>query len=96
VTCTKDAYIVRAALGDLAADQPVRIFEAALRLVVGPKMTGQKIALRYTLRANNKPGLGRGRLKLVFREAPALIALELEDAVPALDGGDPYNTMKAT
>jgi hypothetical protein len=96
VTCTKDAYIVRAALGDLAADQPVRIFEAALRLVVGPKMTGQKIALRYTLRANNKPGFGRGRLKLVFREAPAPIALELEDAVPALDGGDPYNTMKAT
>ena len=98
VSCTKEAYIVRAALGDLAADQPLRAFEAALRLVVGPKMTGQKIALCYTLRASNKSGLGRGRLKLVFRKAPAPVKLELalDDATPALDGSDPYNTMKVT
>lgn len=58
---------VRASLGDIPPGARLPVFECPLRLAVGPKMKGQKVAIRYALVAQ---GLGmpcRGRLKLKFR-----------------------------
>lgn len=90
VRCIKNAYVVRATLGDLAPNQPLRAFKHALRLVVGPKMEGKKVAIRYVLRSPSKGGSCQGRLKIEFRRASAPIKLELQNT--EIEGNNPYNT----
>ncbi|HEY5566107.1 MAG TPA: hypothetical protein VIM81_02540 [Gammaproteobacteria bacterium] len=90
VRAGKEAFLVRASVGDLVPHQSKQAFECALRLVVGPKMEGKRIAVRYTLRARNRSGHCQGRLKLEFRKAAPAIELKLqtEDA----NSNNPYDT----
>ncbi len=67
----KHATVARASLGYLAPNHPQQVFGSALRLAVGPTMRGKKVGIQYTLRAKNKQGLGRGRLKIKFGEVSA-------------------------
>ena len=60
------AIMVSSSLGALAPDRPEPAFKCALRLAVGPRMTGRKLAIIYTLRGQNKQSLGTGRLKIRF------------------------------
>ena len=60
------AIMVRSSLGALAPDRPELAFRCALRLAVGPRMTGRKVAIRYKLRGKNEQSLGTGRLKIRF------------------------------
>jgi len=67
----KHGTIARVSLGYLAPNRPQQVFGSALRLAVGPTMRGKKVGIQYTLRAKNKQGLGRGRLKIKFGEVSA-------------------------
>ncbi len=67
----KRATVARVSLGYLAPDRPQQVFGSALRLAVGPAMQGKKVGIQYTLRAKNKQGLGRGRVKIKFGEVSA-------------------------
>jgi hypothetical protein len=60
------AIMVSSSLGDLAPDRPVAAFKCELRLAVGPRMTGRKVAILYELRGQNEQSLGNGRLKIKF------------------------------
>lgn len=64
----KNGTIARASIGYLAPNRPQQVFNCALRLAVGRTMRGKKIGIMYTLRAKNKQGRGRGRLKIKFGE----------------------------
>lgn len=66
-----DAIFVRGKIGMLAQHRSEPVFRCALRLAVGPRMQGRKIAVRYTLRAPNGQELDNGRLKIKFGEVPA-------------------------
>ncbi len=61
-----DAIFVRGTIGMLTPDRPDPVFRCALRLAVGPRMQGRKLAILYTLRASNGKELGKGRLKIKF------------------------------
>ncbi len=67
----KHGTVACASLGYLAPNSPQQVFSCALRLAVGPMMRGKKVAIKYTLRAKNKQGTGRGRLKIKFGEVSA-------------------------
>lgn len=67
----KHGTVACASLGYLAPNSPQQVFSCALRLAVGPMMRGKKVAIKYTLRAKNKQGPGRGRLKIKFGEVSA-------------------------
>jgi len=58
------AIMVRNSLGTLAPDRSEPAFKCALRLAVGPRMTGRKVAILYKLRGQNDQSLGKGRLKI--------------------------------
>jgi len=60
------AILVRSSLGTLAPDRPEPAFKCALRLAVGPRMTGRKVAIQYKLRGQSEQSLGKGRLKIRF------------------------------
>ena len=60
------AILVRSSLGALAPDRPEPAFKCALRLAVGPRMTGRKVAIQYKLRGQSEQSLGKGRLKIRF------------------------------
>ncbi len=60
------AILVRSSLGALAPDRPEPAFKCALRLAVGPRMTGRKVAILYKLRGQSEQSLGKGRLKIKF------------------------------
>lgn len=60
------AILVSSSLGALAPDRPEPAFKCALRLAVGPRMTGRKVAILYKLRGQNEQSLGKGRLKIKF------------------------------
>lgn len=62
-----DSTVVRGSLGALAPNRPRQAFDCDLRLAVGQAMRGKKVAVHYALRARNKIGASRGRLKLRFR-----------------------------
>ena len=79
VQCGKDDFRVHAALGNVEPNRTVHAFRCPLRLVVGPKMEGQKVAILYRLRARNRGGFCRGRLKLEFRKLPTLTELRGDD-----------------
>ncbi len=60
------AILVRSSLGALAPDRPEPAFKCALRLAVGPRMMGRKVAIQYKLRGQSEQSLGKGRLKIKF------------------------------
>ncbi len=60
------AILVRSSLGALAPDRPEPAFKSALRLAVGPRMMGRKVAIQYKLRGQSEQSLGKGRLKIKF------------------------------
>ena len=60
------AILVTSSLGALAPDRPEPAFKCALRLAVGPRMTGRKVAILYKLRGQSEQSLGKGRLKIKF------------------------------
>ena len=60
------AILVRSSLGALAPDRPEPAFRCALRLAVGPRMMGRKVAILYKLRGQSEQSLGKGRLKIKF------------------------------
>jgi hypothetical protein len=63
---------VRTTLGTLDSGRPQPLFEAPLRIRVGPEMRGMKIAITYLLTARELTEPVTGRLKLVFnRKQPA-------------------------
>ena len=62
----EDRTVVRGSLGALAPNRPQQAFDCDLRLAVGRTMRGRKVAIHYTLRAGNKLGASRGRLKIRF------------------------------
>lgn len=66
-----DAIVVRNTLDVLPAGEPEPAFKCALRLAVGPKMRGKKIAIVYSLRGPDKQNFGEGRLKIKFSRSPA-------------------------
>jgi len=66
-----DAIMVRGSIDVLAPDSPKQVFKCELRLAVGPRMRGKKIAILYTLRGPDKRSLGKGRLKIKFGRATA-------------------------
>jgi hypothetical protein len=57
---------VSSSLGALAPDRPEPAFKCALRLAVGPRMMGRKVAILYKLRGQSEQSLGKGRLKIKF------------------------------
>ena len=61
-----DAIMVRSSIDVLAPDSPKQAFKCRLRLAVGPRMQGKKLAVLYTLRGPDKENLGKGRLKIKF------------------------------
>lgn len=65
------AIFVRTTLGDLAPDKPEPLFKCPVRLSVGPRMQGRKLAVLYTLRGPNEQKLGKGRLKIKFGQVSA-------------------------
>jgi hypothetical protein len=60
------AIFVRSSIGVLAPDKPEQLFQCPVRLAIGPRMQGRKLAVLYTLRGPNKQELGKGRLKIKF------------------------------
>ena len=60
------AILVSSSLGALAPDHPESAFKCALRLAVGPRMTGKKVAILYKLRGQSEQSLSNGRLKIKF------------------------------
>jgi len=60
------AIFVRSSLGALAPTKSEQLFPCAVRMAVGPRMQGRKMAVHYTLRGPNDQMLGSGRLKLKF------------------------------
>lgn len=60
------AIFVRSSIGALAPDKPAQLFQCPVRLSVGPRMQGRKLAVLYTLRGPNNQKLGKGRLKIKF------------------------------
>lgn len=60
------AIFVRTTLSELAPDKPEQLFKCPVRLSVGPRMQGRKLAVLYTLRGPNEQKLGKGRLKIKF------------------------------
>lgn len=67
----KNGSVASASLGYLAPNRSQQVFNCALRLAVAPTMRGKKVAIAFTLRAKNKQGHGRGRLKIKFGEVAA-------------------------
>ena len=65
------AIIVRGTFDNLSPDSPKPAFKCALRLAVGPRMEERKIAIRYTIRAENGQSLAKGRLKIKFGQVAA-------------------------
>ena len=61
-----DAIMVRSSIGTLTPDRPKQAFKCALRLAVGPRMQGKKLAIIYRVRGPDKQSLGKGRLKIKF------------------------------
>lgn len=66
-----DAIMVRSSLDLLSPDSPKQAFKCELRLAVGPRMQGKKIAILYTLRGEDNRSLGKGRIKLKFGKIAA-------------------------
>ena len=66
-----DAVFVRSKFDQLTPDSPKQAFQCALRLAVGPRMQGKKIAVLYTLRGPDKKRIGQGRLKIKFGKVTA-------------------------
>ena len=66
-----DAIMVRSSLDTLAPDSPKQAFKCELRLAVGPRMQGKKLAIIYRLRGEDKQSLGKGRLKIKFGKVTA-------------------------
>ncbi len=66
-----DAILVRGSLDQLAPNSPKQAFKCELRLAVGPRMQGKKIAVLYTLRGPDNRALGKGRLKIKFGRVAA-------------------------
>ena len=60
------SIMVRTSLDYLPQERPEQVFATALRLAVGPKMRGKRIAINYTLRAKNMQSPTQGRLKIHF------------------------------
>lgn len=69
VECTDTAIFVRSSLNVLAPAKSEQLFRCAIRMAVGPRMQGRKLAVHYTLRGPNDQMLGNGRLKLKFGQA---------------------------
>ena len=61
-----DAIMVRSSIGTLTPDSPKQAFKCALRLAVGPRMQGKKLAIIYRLRGVDNQSLAKGRLKIKF------------------------------
>lgn len=58
------AIFVRTTVEELEADKSRPLFRTSLRLAVGPKALGRKVALGYVLRGPDGTRLGDGRLKI--------------------------------
>jgi hypothetical protein len=63
------AIFVRSSPGVLASSKSEQLFRCAIRMAVGPRMQGRKLAVLYTLRGPNNQKLGKGRLKIMFGQA---------------------------
>ena len=66
-----DAIMVRSSIGTLKPGSPKQAFKCALRLAVGPRMQGKKLAIIYRLRDADMRSLGKGRLKIKFGKVTA-------------------------
>lgn len=60
----KGAIIVRTTVDALGANETRALFRTPLRLAVGPKALGRKVAMQYVLRDASGNTIGEGRLKL--------------------------------
>ncbi len=66
-----DAILVRSLIDTLLPGIPQSAFGCALRMAVGPRMQGRKVAINYTLRGPDKKKIDTGRLKIVFGKIAA-------------------------
>ncbi|MGI9271750.1 MAG: ATP-binding protein [Woeseiaceae bacterium] len=66
-----DAAVVRGTINRLVPGSPKQVFNCDLRLAVGPRMKGKKIAILYTLRGPDNQSVGKGRLKIKFAKESA-------------------------
>lgn len=63
------AIFVRGSLDALVPAKSEKLFRCAIRMAVGPRMQGRKLAVHYTLRGPNNQRIGKGRLKIQFGQA---------------------------
>ena len=66
-----DAILVHSEIDTLLPGISQSAFGCALRMAVGPSMQGRKVAIKYTLRGQNKQKIDTGRLKIVFGKIAA-------------------------
>jgi hypothetical protein len=64
----RDCFRVRCSLGELLPGHPSRVFATPLRVAVDRSLLGQKIAIRYSLVADDLESPRRGRLRVRFRD----------------------------
>ena len=62
----RDAIFVRNQIGAVAPGDAQEALRCPLRLAVGPRMQGRKLAVLYKLRGPQEQVLGKGRLKIRF------------------------------
>ena len=62
----KDAIFVRSTVASLPANESKQLFGTSLRLAIGPKALGKKLAFQYVLRNSDGRRLADGRLKIRF------------------------------
>ena len=66
-----DAILVQSEIETLIPGVPQSAFGCALRMAVGPGMQGRKVAIKWTLRRQDKKKIDTGRLKMVFGKIAA-------------------------
>ena len=66
VNTKSDSIHVTSSLGELPAHVPVSVFEAPLRMCIGPGLRGRKMGIRYALSGSNMRRPAKGKLRLSF------------------------------
>jgi hypothetical protein len=67
VTLRDGAIQVSATIGDLPSGEPVKLFDAPLRICAGPELKGRRIGIQYSLQAQNLRAAATGKLRLLFQ-----------------------------
>jgi hypothetical protein len=67
VTLKDDSIHINRKIGDIPIGEPLKVFEAPLRLCIGDDLGGKRFGIRYSLHAQNLRSPAKGQLKIMFR-----------------------------